>query len=265
MQQFFRVCTLLVLGLILTSLPWLQSTVAQAPPDIVSEKPLSLSQMQKENATFKTKVAAAPIYYNGPRTIKKVALTFDDGPDNTYTSQILDVLKQYKVKSTFFVVGTMAANNKYQANLKRIVIDGHIIANHSWSHKDLAKVSTTTLNAELDKTNAIVYKYTKKKMKIFRPPYGSAKGITNQVASKGFITVNWDVDPNDWKKGITAAEIIRTVKSQTKNGSIILMHSAGGSRSETVKALPQIIKYLKSKGYTIVTVDQLLNKPAYAN
>lgn len=203
----------------------------------------------------------AVVITSGSKTTKQVALTFDDGPNNQYTPQILDILKEQNVKATFFVLGNMVESNPEVA--KRIVNEGHVIANHSWNHPHLPQIAKTEIDKELNRTHDIVKSVTGKQMKLMRPPYGEVnEDVLSVLGNKGLSVINWDVDTGDWT-GKKPEEITNTVKSNIQSGSIILMHDAGGDRSATVQALPSIISELKSQGYTLVTVDQLLNTPAY--
>ncbi|WP_169713520.1 polysaccharide deacetylase family protein [Paludifilum halophilum] len=201
------------------------------------------------------------VIYNGSRKTKKIALTFDDGPDKQYTGQILDILKREKVSATFFVIGRMA--RKHPDMLKRIVQEGHVLANHSWSHRYFPKLPMNQVEREIEKTNRVVKKVTGKEMTLIRPPYGAADGVRKKIHDKGFMIVNWDVDTRDWRSGRTAEAVVKSVKKHAAPGSIILLHSAGGSRDHTVQALPEVIAYLKKQGYSLVTVDDLLDSPAY--
>jgi peptidoglycan-N-acetylglucosamine deacetylase len=203
-------------------------------------------------------------FYHGSKYQRQVALTFDDGPDNHYTPQILDILKRENIKSTFFVVGQMT--QKYPDTLKRIYREGHTIGNHSWSHPVFPNLSKANVIKQLDVTNNTVRNIIDRSPLLFRPPYGAMnKGLEKLVASKGYKIIYWDVDTVDWDNK-TVAEILQTVKKQSKTGSIILQHCAGDSSIQaTVQALPAIIDYFKQQGYQFVTIDQLIHTPAYAS
>jgi peptidoglycan/xylan/chitin deacetylase (PgdA/CDA1 family) len=117
----------------------------------------------------------------------------------------------------------------------------------------------------LDRTKQELKKLTGYQITFFRPPYEAIWGKKSQIVAKGYKIVDWDVDTEDWKNGRTAAGIYQTVVKQVEPGSIILEHCAGGNRQPTVDSLRWIIHYLKDQGYQIVTVDQLLQIPAYEN
>jgi chitin deacetylase len=188
---------------------------------------------------------------------KPIALTFDDGPWPTTTSQILAVLKQNKVKATFFVIGKNI--EVYPQLLKQVVAEGHAIGNHSWSH-DYGYYNEAAAAHELDDTAKLVYKITGVKTSLFRPPAGILNnGLAAYAAMKKYAVVMWSVDSKDWHyRGNTSQPLVESVLKDAKPGGIVLMHDGGGDRSTTVQALPQIITQLKKRGYTLVTVPDLL-------
>jgi polysaccharide deacetylase family sporulation protein PdaB len=202
-------------------------------------------------------------FYRGSRYKKQVALTFDDGPDNNYTLQILDILKKEHVKATFFVVGTMA--KRYPSVLKRIDQEGHIVSNHSWNHPVLTKLPEAGVMKQIEDTNNVVKNAIGKTPLLIRPPYGALnKKLAKSIGNKGYKLIYWDVDTLDWNNQ-TPEKILGTVKKDLKTGSIILQHSAGSkSIQATVTALPNIIHYLRNQGYEFVTIDDMLNMPAYS-
>jgi peptidoglycan-N-acetylglucosamine deacetylase len=202
------------------------------------------------------------VVFQGPRSQKKVALTFDDGPDRNYTNQILDILKREHVSATFFVVGHMA--QAYPDVLQRIDQEGHIIGNHSWNHPQFTKLSRAKVNFQIKHTNEVIKQVIDKEPILLRPPYGAIyQGLAKELNQKGFKVINWSVDTLDWKKR-KADAILGTVKRQIRPGAIILQHSAGGPQlKSTVEALPDIIAYLKQNQYEFVTVDELLGLLPY--
>jgi peptidoglycan/xylan/chitin deacetylase (PgdA/CDA1 family) len=223
------------------------------------------AEEQKQVAEMKhlTQILKQPIVLNGPRTKKEIALTFDDGPDDVYTYQVLKILKKEGIRATFFVIGNQA--KAYPHVVRQIMEEGHVLANHSWRHAYLPKLTPAQLKKDLAHTNQAVFEATGKNMLLLRPPYGAAENITNQMKSWNYTIVNWDVDTNDWQKGRTADQIYHAVIKNAQNGSITLQHNGGGDRSATVKALPRIIKDLKKKGFKFVTLDEMLKVPAYSN
>jgi len=189
-----------------------------------------------------------------PGEQKVIALTFDDGPWPNSTQQILDILKENKIKATFFWVGGALKNNKNIA--KTVVNEGHVIANHTWSHR-YGKHSSEAAAKEIESTAQLIEELTGIESPIFRPPGGNmTNGLVDYVLGKNYVNVMWSADSQDWKS--SSGKIINQVLKDSTSGGIVLMHDGGGNRSETVKALPTIIKRLKEQGYTFVTLPELL-------
>ena len=215
---------------------------------------LTLEQLHKK---FKSN-----FIFEGPSSPKRVALTFDDVPDRLFTLQVLDVLKSEGVKATFFVVGNRAKDNP--DIIKRMLDDGHVLGNHSYSHANLNKVSDEEFHHEVLKTQEIVKDITDGyQMKYIRPPYGNIREKQIEwLVSQNIKVVNWNVDSLDWTQ-IDADEVEKNIMSQVKSGSIILQHGAGGVGEDltgTVQALPRIVKRLREQGMEFVTLPQLLQE-----
>jgi cellulose synthase/poly-beta-1,6-N-acetylglucosamine synthase-like glycosyltransferase/spore germination protein YaaH/peptidoglycan/xylan/chitin deacetylase (PgdA/CDA1 family) len=201
---------------------------------------------------------------------KKIAITFDDGPDPRWTPKILDVLKEKHVPAAFFVIGEEAA--KSPRILKREYADGHSIGNHTYTHPVLDEISPTQLRWELNITQRLIESTLGAKSILFRPPYGidHQPEYAEEVAQlpgiqdMGYLIVGQKIDPHDWRqpygKQVPAQEIIDGVLRQADAGNIILFHDGGGDRSQTVAALPQIIDQLRARGYEFVSVPELVNK-----
>lgn len=203
------------------------------------------------------------VVFHGNQKSKKIALTFDDGPDHRYTVRILDILRKHHVSATFFVLGKLARKNPQI--LKRMVKEGHTIGNHSWSHTDFTKLNQKEITQQLAMTNREIQKWTGKTPLFFRPPFGAMdRLVVDAVSEQGYAVIYWDVDTKDWQ-GKSADKIIQTVKKNMHAGSIILFHSAGGPKSldGTIQALPKLISFLQKQGYELVTIDQLIDLPAY--
>lgn len=224
--------------------------------DVRKPKPLTLSELRRKYRSH--------FIMQGPSDQRRVALTFDDVPDDHFTPQVLDVLRQYGVKATFFVVGNRA--EKYPDILKRMLDEGHIIGNHSYDHANLPKLSDEAFHNEVNRTQRILRAATGRTINFIRPPYGNiSEEQIKWLASQGMLIVNWNVDSLDWK-GLTAEQIEANIMSHLTPGAIVLQHAAGGKDhdlSGTVKALPRIIEELNRQGIEMVTLDKLLNKPAY--
>lgn len=187
----------------------------------------------------------------------EVALTFDDGPDSTFTPQILEKLKAYDVKATFFLLGENM--QKYPELVKQIARD-HVIGNHTFTHPNLTKISDEEFYYELQKADTLIELLAGYKPRFFRPTYGAIN--ENQVAwasNEGMITTQWSIDTLDWE-GRSAKEITQTVMANAFPGSIILQHNADGVPLQgTVDALDEIIPGLQKKGAKFVTLAEMFN------
>ncbi|MBF2063397.1 MAG: polysaccharide deacetylase family protein [Calothrix sp. C42_A2020_038] len=191
-----------------------------------------------------------------PNNHKKIiALTFDDGPWPKYTEQILDILKANNVKGTFFVIGRNMKNLPEVG--KRIVNDGHTIANHTWHHW-YHRLSPRVAANEIDATEEIIYKTTGVRTNLFRPPGGVlGNGPAAYARSKNYSVIMWSADSNDYKRP-AVPRLLGNVMRNSKPGGIVLMHDGGGDRQSTVQALPEMIKRFKQQGYQFVTIPEML-------
>ena len=195
------------------------------------------------------------IYFHGKRHNNNIALTFDDGPNSPYTEEILKILKENKIKATFFVTGKNVEN--YHGIIKNISLEGHEIGIHSYSHKLLLFRGKEFQETEIKEQKRKIEGLIKKKVELFRPPYGIFNFATLNIAKENSLKVIlWDVFPRDYRNKENA--IIKKVMGKTNKGSIIVLHDGGGNREETVKSLSFIIKRLKEKGHNFVTVSELV-------
>lgn len=198
---------------------------------------------------------------------KQVVLTFDDGPDPKYTPEILDILKEYKVKAAFFVLGENAQINP---NLvKRIYDEGHEIGNHTFKHPNVADTSLLRTKVELNTTQRLIQEITGHSTVLFRPPYEADAELDSpneivpilRAQNMNYTMVAEKVDPEDWATPSTNELVKRALNPIYKGeGNVILLHDAGGNRTHTVEALPIIIKDLKKHGYSFVTISDLMDK-----
>jgi cellulose synthase/poly-beta-1,6-N-acetylglucosamine synthase-like glycosyltransferase/peptidoglycan/xylan/chitin deacetylase (PgdA/CDA1 family)/spore germination protein YaaH len=206
----------------------------------------------------------------------KVALSFDDGPDPTWTPKVLDILKQYNVKGTFLVIGEQA--QEHTGLLKRYVREGHEIGNHTFTHPDISEIPQRQLDLELNLTERLFAAELGLQPLYFRPPYSiDQEPDTNDQAAPadhiqqmGYTIIGNKIDTDDWNEHprkspqeITddVLEQLRVMKAQPwMRGSIILLHDGGGDRSVTVAALPLLITTLRARGYEIVPVSELMGK-----
>ncbi|MBF7095562.1 LysM peptidoglycan-binding domain-containing protein [Alkalibacter mobilis] len=190
-------------------------------------------------------------------TQKMMALTFDDGADGDSIPQVLQILKDHNVKSTFFVTGKAAED--HPTLIEDIFEAGHEIGNHSYSHPDFTKITASQIATELQKCDSLVVNITGKSTKpYFRPPFGYYNNdVLAAVGSAGYSkTIHWTVDTIDWR-GDSVADITKRVMDKAGNGAIVLMHVGAGAVN-TPSALPGIITNLKSQGYKLVTITELL-------
>jgi peptidoglycan-N-acetylglucosamine deacetylase len=213
-----------------------------------------------------TSQAYGRIITHGSRSDNEVALTFDDGPNEPYTSEILGILQHYGVKATFFEVGQNV--EVYPEATERLVADGQVIGNHAYDHSRLATAIDLRYR-QLDQAQAVFEAVAGVSPTLFRPPAGiHTPWQMRTVKGQNMIAVNWDAEGLDWQNGANAETITRRVLDEAQPGSIILLHDGdetknGADRSATVEALPAIIEGLQQRGYTFVTVPQMLNVPAY--
>jgi len=204
---------------------------------------------------------------------KKLALTFDDGPDPSWTPKILDILKQKNVPATFFVIGVDA--NRWPQLLRREYAEGHEIGNHTYTHPDWENpnLSPTQIRWELNLTERLIESIVGAKSILFRPPFGIdhepeyAEEVAHLPTAQdmGYLIIGQKVDPNDWSQEspgvpISAAKIIENILREAPKGNIVLLHDGGGNRSQTLAALPQIIDTLRDQGYQFVSVADLIGK-----
>ncbi len=206
----------------------------------------------------------------------KVALSFDDGPDPEWTPKILDVLKKFNVKGTFFMIGEVASDNT--GLMRRVYREGHEIGNHTWTHPDLSEIPNRQVDLELNLTERLFASELGVQPLYFRPPYSidqepdtnDQAAPVDRIQNLGYTIIGNKIDTNDWDEHPrkTPREIVDSVFQQIKDmethpwnkGSIILLHDGGGDRSVTVEALPVLIQALRDRGYQIVPVSELVGK-----
>jgi peptidoglycan/xylan/chitin deacetylase (PgdA/CDA1 family) len=200
-------------------------------------------------------LAYTPFVKQGGAKSRDVALTFDDGP-GPYTPQVLAVLERFHVKATFFVIGKML--RYFSAAAVREIEDGDVIGDHTESHPMLAHLTAHDQYEELFEQIARIELLGGPRPTLFRPPYGSFNATTLRELSKLHLLMTlWSVDTDDYQQpGVSV--IVQRALEGAHPGDIILMHDAGGVRTQTIEALPLIIKGLRAKGYDLVTVPQLL-------
>src|SRR5581483_2960380 len=203
------------------------------------------------------------LYHQGAGGEHQVALTFDDGPDDEWTPQILDILKAANVKAAFFIVGVNAEH--YPDLVRRIVDEGHEIGNHTYYHPNLALCWPEHVRVELNATQLLIEALTGRSTTLFRPPYAADTSPSQvseltplEIAQElGYMNVLENIDPQDWSKP-GADIILQRVQQPRRDGNIILLHDGGRNREQTVEALPKILDWLHTRGDTIVPLSGLL-------
>jgi peptidoglycan/xylan/chitin deacetylase (PgdA/CDA1 family) len=190
------------------------------------------------------------VHVDGPY----IAMTFDDGPSATLTPKLLDLLAARRIKATFFVIGENVA--EHPDIIARAAREGHEIANHSWSHPNLAKMSDEGVRRQLWRTDEAIKNATGTRPTLLRPPYGSITEREKRWIHDefGYHIVLWDVDPYDWKRPGPAA-VRNRILQETRPGSIVLSHDI---HPGTIEAMPSTFDALEAKGFQFVTVSELI-------
>ena len=193
---------------------------------------------------------------------KVIALTFDDGPNEPYTSEVLKILRDNGVRATFFLIGENV--NFFPAAAREIVKEGHAVANHSYSHPFLLALEPSKYQGrQIDQDEQILETVTGVHCTLFRPPHGfHSPWLLHAAAKRGLTSIGWSEDASDWRN-VTSAQIAARIVRDARPGNIILLHDGlnlvhGVDRSRTVDALPAIIASLKAQGYRFVTIPELL-------
>jgi peptidoglycan/xylan/chitin deacetylase (PgdA/CDA1 family) len=178
---------------------------------------------------------------------KAIALTIDDGPSPVYTPQVLRLLEKYRVTATFSMIGIQASS--YPRVAREVADAGHLIANHTWTHLDLAHLPPAVVADQMDRATGAIHAATGRVPDLFRAPYGAwSPFVLQRCAQTRMIPLGWSVDPRDWSRpGVPS--IIANIMRNTSTGSIILEHDGGGNRSQTVAALTYVIPRLLAAGY----------------
>jgi peptidoglycan/xylan/chitin deacetylase (PgdA/CDA1 family) len=200
----------------------------------------------------------ATLLFAGPNDRQEVALTFDDGPHPTKTALILDLLRENGVPATFFVLGEKVDRNPEL--VRRMLIEGHEVANHTYTHANLKKLGSSGVTNELKKTQKAIFEASGFTPTLFRPPYGATDLTTMAIlANLNLTAVYWSVDTRDWE-GRSVDRIVREVKENSGQGSIILFHDHG---THTLSSLPDVLRVVQEKGYRCVTISEMfdLRKP----
>lgn len=200
---------------------------------------------------------AADVIYSWNDNEKKIALTFDDGPHPTQTPEILEILSEYGIHATFFVIGQ---NVSYYSDLVRLEYEnGHEIGNHTYSHRNLKNLPADIIKREITEAEDEVLANIEYRTRLLRPPGGCLDdSLCTLAAENDYTVVCWSIDTRDWAHTPTE-DIVDNVLSSVKGGDIILFHDYVSGESPTPDALRMIIPALIDEGYEFVTVSELIN------
>jgi peptidoglycan/xylan/chitin deacetylase (PgdA/CDA1 family) len=190
---------------------------------------------------------------HGASTVPEVALTFDDGPHPQSTPRLLQILDQYHVKATFFVVGKMV--DRYPDLIRAEIASGHSVGNHTYHHINLLRASDEEVMLEVQSCGDALKAITHQEPHLFRPPGGDYDNrVAQDAAALGYKTVLWTLNPGDYRNpgvGVIESRLL----SRIRDGSIILLHDGA---PQTMEMLPMLLEYLQSHGFLAVTVDRLI-------
>ena len=192
---------------------------------------------------------------------RRLALTYDDGPNDPWTFRLLEVLDRHQVKATFFLIGRFV---EQRPDIARAVVEaGHVIGSHTWDHPNLIFCSSAEVRRQLQQTQRAIQDATGVDVKLFRPPFGGRRPVSLRVArSLGLEPVMWNVTCRDWTERSTD-QIVALAARQIRGGDVILLHDGefhriGGDRSRSVEASDRILSRYKSEGYEFVTIPQMM-------
>jgi len=200
------------------------------------------------------------LHSNKKTTENHVAITFDDGPHETYTPQALDLLKKSNTKATFFCIGNLIEKNP--EIVKRILAEGHTIGNHTYSHsKQFGFFGSAKVRSELQRTNAVVKEFTGLQMNLYRPAFAVTNPrIEKTIKAMSLFSIGWNVRSLDTTPR-SEASVLKRITSKISKGDIVLLHDTS---AKTISVLEQLLLFLEEKKLQSVPVDQLLNIQAYA-
>ena len=200
---------------------------------------------------------------NGDRNRLRIALTLDDGPNEPYTSQVLNILEQYRIKATFFIIGENA--RRHPETCRRIVAAGNVVGNHSYHHrKSLCLRRGKTVAHDIEMAHQAIYECTGLEPTLFRPPHGfRSPWLMRTVRNLGYTVVTWDNMTSDWNSEKSGEEIIQAILRRAKPGGVIVLHDGRDTRfsydrDHMLQALPFVIETLLERGFEFVTIPELL-------
>ncbi|HZP23221.1 MAG TPA: polysaccharide deacetylase family protein [Terriglobales bacterium] len=196
-----------------------------------------------------------------PPGARRLALTYDDGPNDPYTWRLLELLERHQAKATFFLIGQFVEQKPEIA--RAIAGAGHAIGNHSWDHPKLIFSCAAEVRRQLEQTQRAIFDATGITATLFRPPFGGRRPVTLRLArALGLRPVMWNVSCHDWKP-ISAAEIVCRAERQIRGGDVILLHDGGHTRmgvdrSRSLEATDRLLAQYKGAGYEFVTVPEMM-------
>jgi peptidoglycan/xylan/chitin deacetylase (PgdA/CDA1 family) len=195
---------------------------------------------------------------------RKLALTYDDGPNDPETLRLLEVLARHEVKATFFVLGKFVQQKP--EIVRALAAAGHTIGNHSWNHPRLIFASNAELRRQVEQTQSATFDACGVTPTLFRPPYGGRRpGTLDAIRALGLEPVMWNVTCYDWKP-TSADKVVARAQRQIRGGDVILMHDGdqqamGADRKHTVEATNRLIAHYKAEGFDFVTIPEMMGKP----
>ena len=223
----------------------------------LTEMTLAASLLLSPLSAFATTASPVKVYRSVETDCRRIALTFDDGPHPRQTREILDVLAEYNVRATFFMVGENVAN--YSDAARAVAKAGHEIGNHTFTHCPMSAARVSELETELEMCEEIIEKVCGCEPSLFRPPQGCVTSFVESCAAEGeYKLILWSLDTRDWE-GRDADAIAQTVLREVRPGAIILMHDYIGKNAHTAEALRIILPRLLEDGYELVSVSELLS------
>src|SRR5436189_598868 len=231
----------------------LSCSIALVTAHCLRAEPTPVSQGAEKNgrnAPGESNITFNSVHVAGPY----IAMTFDDGPSETLTPKLLDLLAAHHIKATFFVIGENVA--EHPEIVTRAAREGHEIGNHSWSHPNFGKMSDDSVRSQLRRTDDAIRSATGSRPTLMRPPYGSITPREKYWIHDefGYRVILWDVDPLDWKR--PGPPVVRNrILKETQPGSIVLSHDI---HPGTIEAMPSTFDQLEAKGFKFVTVSELL-------
>jgi peptidoglycan-N-acetylglucosamine deacetylase len=181
-----------------------------------------------------------------------VALTFDDGPSPSHTPAVLDQLRAHGAVATFFVIGSRVGSQP--ATVRRMEREGHAVANHTWNHENLTRLSNAGIRSTLDRTDRAIRATGVRSTRLLRPPYGATDSrVRSTVRAAGYGHITWTVDPRDWER--SSSQISSFVLNNLRNGAVILLHDGTANAGQTRAALPTILRGITGRGYCYGLLD----------